>query len=168
MHPLFPEDVTEGVETHFDFDAWRAEPTTKVGRKVQLGGRILEGQSTDQGTLIIVKQLPIIEHPAYGPTDHQRKRGVGTYQFAVLYVGKIDSSALSAGNRFIAIGNTQSPRPVTVDGATRTAPLLLAQCIHIWETRGVDVADFQSAGAGYGVLEEATYCADRPTIRPSP
>lgn len=166
--PLFPKDVMRGVDTNFDFNAWRVASASMTGRKVQIGGRILEGQSGGEGILIVGRQLPIVERPAYGPSASQRKPGVGAYEFAVSYPGEIESSALSNGNRFIAIGITQLPKPVTVDGATRIDPVLLAQCVHIWKTRGGDIADFQSAGAGYQALEEATYCTDRGTTRPSP
>lgn len=154
---LFPADVMEGADKNFDFNAWRATPTASMGRKVQLGGRILDGQTTDEGVLIVGKQLPIVEHPAYGPTDSLRRPG--SFEFVIVYQGKIDAAALSPGNRFIVVGTTQGAKGVTVDGATRNAPFMTARCVHIWRTRGRDIADFQSSGAGYEPLEEATYCS---------
>lgn len=156
--PVFPPDVKEGIDKTFDFNSWRATPSSSTGRKVQLGGRVMDSQTTSEGVLVIGKQLPIVEHPAYGPTDSQRRPGA--FEFAFLYPGKLENTALSQGNRFIVIGTTQGGKAVTVDGATRNAPFMVARCVHIWRTRGKEIADFSSSGAGYEPLEEATYCAN--------
>lgn len=161
---LFPADVMEGADKNFDFKSWRATPSASMGRKVQLGGQILDAQTNDEGVLIVGKQLPIVEHPAYGPSDSQRRPG--SFEFVTVYRGKIEATALSPGNRFIVVGTTQGGKGVTVDGATRNAPFLTARCVHIWKTGGRDIADFQSSGAGYEPLEEATYCARESS--PSP
>ena len=159
---LFPAEVMDGVEKNFDFNAWRATPSVSLGLKVQLGGRILDGQTTDDGVLIVGKQLPIVEHPAYGPTDSHRRPGA--FEYAFLYRGKIEATALAPGNRFIVVGTTQGGKAVTVDGSTRNAPFLTARCVHIWKTKGREIADFQSSGAGYEPLEEATYCSRESSV----
>jgi starvation-inducible outer membrane lipoprotein len=153
---LFPAEVMKDVEKNFDFNAWRATPSAYLNQNVQLGGRILDAQATDEGTMIVAKQLPIVEHPAYGPSDSKKRPG--SFEFTLLYRGKLDTSALMPGNRFIVVGTTRGAKPVTVDGSTRSAPSLIARCVHIWKTGGRDIADFQSSGAGYEPLEEATYC----------
>ena len=159
--PVFPPEVKEGVDNNFDFNSWKATPSSSTGRKVKLGGRILDSQTTSEGVLIIGKQLPIVEHPAYGPTDSQKRPGA--FEFAFLYRGKLDDGALTQGNRFIVIGTTQGGKAVTVDGATRTAPFLSARCVYIWRTRGKEIADFESSGAGYQPLEQGRYCTNDAT-----
>jgi hypothetical protein len=109
--------------------------------------------------LIVGRQLPVVEHPAYGPTDSLRKLGAGAFEFAFSYPGKIEPSALTAGNRFIVVGTTQGAKSITVDGATRNAPFLTARCVHIWKTSGKEIAEFEYSAAGYQPLEQATYCA---------
>ena len=156
--PVFPPEVKEGADKNFDFNSWKATPNSSTGRKVQLGGRILDSQATSEGVLVIGKQLPIVEHPAYGPTDSQKRPGA--YEFAFLFRGKLEDAALTQGNRFIVIGTTLGGKQVTVDGATRSAPFLVARCVHIWRTRGREIADFSSSGAGYEPLEEGTYCVN--------
>ena len=155
--PLFPPAVLEGVEKNFDFKAWQTSPSAYANRKVQLGGMIQDAQPTDEGVLIVTKQLPIVEHPAYGPSGSQRRPG--SFEFAFLYRGKMPAPALEPGNRLIVVGTTQGAKAVTVGGATRTAPFLMAQCVHIWNTGGREIADFESSGAGYQPLAEETYCS---------
>ena len=73
----FPTEVTDGVDENFDFTAWRNMPNAKTGQKVQLGGRIVQTGPWDGSLVIIATQLPIIERPAYGPSDNQQAvRGV--------------------------------------------------------------------------------------------
>jgi hypothetical protein len=158
---LFPSRIMDGVETDFDIQAWRTSPTVTAGRKVQLGGRIVQAESMEQGWPIIAEQLPIVEHPAYGPSE-QRKRP-GSFEFAFLYSGRLEEAALTPGNRFIVVGTTEKPRIVMLDGAPKRALYLIAQCIHIWKTEGQEIADSISGtvGAGYYPLEEDTYCVQK-------
>ncbi len=155
--PLFQPSVMQDVDDHFDFAAWRATPTKGVGQKVQLGGRIVQAETTEDGVMIVAVQLPIVKSPAYGPTDPGKRPGA--FGFAFLYPGKIESSALELGNRFIVVGTTQAPKGVIVDGARVSQPFLVARCVHIWKTQGREISDFPSVGAGYEALEENTYCA---------
>jgi hypothetical protein len=76
----------------------------------------------------------------------------------IAHQGTIDEKFLHPGNRLIVVGMTAGVRLVGVDDVVRSLPSLDAQCIHIWKTGNTDIADFSSSGAGYGVLEEETFC----------
>jgi starvation-inducible outer membrane lipoprotein len=156
---LFPSNVVKDVDTSFDFNTWRASPTSNQERKVQIGGRIIQAETTNEGLLIVGEQLPIVEHPVYGPATPKKRFGV--YEFALLYPGKMEPTSLITGNRFIVIGTTRRPRMVVVEGASKTEPYLIAQCIHVWKTGEKDIADFPEVGAGYYPLESDTYCVSR-------
>nr|MBI3614065.1 Slp family lipoprotein [Nitrospirota bacterium] len=156
---VFPPDVMYGVPPTFDFKAWRQATSSEGGRKVQLGGRIVASEQTSNGILIVGQQLPIVNHPAYGPSDTDKR--VGEFEFAFLFKGKLDQRALMSGNRFIIIGTTQGKQEtVMVDGAPKSEPYLIAQCLHIWNTEGREISDFLSGdvGGGFSALEENTYC----------
>jgi starvation-inducible outer membrane lipoprotein len=152
---LFPKSVTDGADTNFDFIVWRNAPNAKVDRKIQIGGKVLGAESQGNETIIVAVQLPIVEHPAYGPKDTGKRTG----EFAIAFAGKLPLNTLAGGHRIIAVGTTQKARVVTVDDSKRTLPTLQAHCLHIWKTGGRDIADFSSVGAGYETLEEDTYCA---------
>jgi starvation-inducible outer membrane lipoprotein len=154
--PLFPAKETRDVDGQFDFDAWRVSPSTGIGRTVQIGGRIIQAEETEAGVQIVAQQLPIVNRPAYGPTDTGRRRG--SYEFAFLFPDKLQPRAITAGNRFIVIGVTQRPKVVVVSGAPKTEPYLLARCVHIWKTEGREISDFPYLATGYYPLEEDTYC----------
>lgn len=151
----FPHEVMDGVDPNFDFSQWRMVPNQALERKIQLGGSILHSERKDGNVTIVVTQLPIVEHPAYGPKDTGKRSG----EFAVTFMGKIEPSMLQRGNRLIVVGTTKAAKVVTVDDMPRSFPTVSAKCLHIWNTGGRDIADFPSYGAGYETLEEDTFCA---------
>ena len=160
---LFPPKATEKVSPTFHFEAWRdASPSNPSGKSdsgitVELGGRIVQAYKNGKGTVIVAEQLPIVKHPAYGPTEDVKR--TGDYEFAFLYPGELDLRALRRGNRFIIVGTTTSRRPVLVNGVTKTEPFLIADCIHVWQTGSAEIAEFkEGVGGGYSPLPEKTYC----------
>jgi starvation-inducible outer membrane lipoprotein len=162
----FPPEVTEKVSPTFHFEAWRdASPSNPSGQsasglRVELGGRIVQASKNGKGIVIVAEQLPIVTHPVYGPTEDVKR--TGDFEFAFLYPGEIDSQDLRNGNRFIIVGTTTDRRPVLVNGAPKTEPFLIADCIHVWQTGRAEISEFkESVGGGYSPLPEKTYCAPK-------
>jgi starvation-inducible outer membrane lipoprotein len=109
----------------------------------------------NDGFVIIVAQLPVVERPAYGPRDTGKRAG----EYAIFYAGVINPKSLRPGNHLMVIGVTEQPQIVNVDEVQRSLPSLTAQCLHIWNTGGKEIAEFPyNAGAGYEPLEENTFC----------
>ncbi|HYM38086.1 MAG TPA: hypothetical protein VES96_06770, partial [Nitrospiraceae bacterium] len=147
----------------FQFEAWRdASPTnpsgiSDSGIRVELGGRIVRTTREGKGIVIVAEQLPIVKHPVYGPAEDVKR--TGDYEFALLYPGELDPQALRNGNRFIVVGTTTRRRPVVTNGASKSEPFLVADCIHVWQTGRTEIAEFkESVGGGYSSLPEATSC----------
>jgi starvation-inducible outer membrane lipoprotein len=160
----FPPEVMEKVSPTFQFEAWRdAGPTNESGKsdagiKTMLGGRIVQTTKSGKGIVIVAEQLPIVNHPAYGPEEGEVKRA-GDHEFAFFYEGELEALDLMKGNRFIVVGTTTSRRPVLVNGIPKTEPFIIADCIHVWQTGGAEIAEFkEDAGGGYSSLPETTYC----------
>jgi hypothetical protein len=160
----FPPEVMEKVAPTFQFEAWRdAGPTNESGKsdaglKVLLGGRIVQATKDSKGLLIVAEQLPIVNSPVYGPAEGANHRS-GDHEFAFLYAGGLESLDLMKGNRFIIVGTTTSRRPVLLNGIPKTEPFLIADCIHVWQTGGLEISEFkEDAGGGYSPLPEKTYC----------
>ena len=85
----FPPEIMEKVSPTFHFEAWRdAGPTNESGKsdagiKVMLGGRIVQATKNGKGIVIVAEQLPIVNHPVYGPTEDVKR--TGDHEFAFLY-----------------------------------------------------------------------------------
>jgi hypothetical protein len=163
--PMFPAEVTDNVQTTFDYVTWRnatsghPESVNAPWLKVQLGGRIVSYEKRGNGLLIAVQQLPIVSRPVYGPTETVKRAG-GDYEFAFLYKGQMAPEDLVKGNKIIMVGITQGKREtVVVDGAPKSEPYLIAECVHIWKTGTKEISDFPyNTGGGYFPVEERTYC----------
>lgn len=153
---IFPERELHGVDRSFDFARWKEQPMAFVGAKVEIGGRIVDTTVTDEGVRIVAAQLPVVEHPVYGPRNGFGR--VGAYEFAVMYPGKIEPGALRSGNKFIVLGWTQTPVEIEWQGAKRSMLALKATCIHIWKTGPQEIADFPNVQSEYYPLERHTYC----------
>ncbi len=155
-HHVFPSKTTEGVDFNFDFSRWHNGSESK---KVQLGGRIVRAQSSDDTVIIVVSQLPIVDHPAYGPKDNGENNG----EFVIVYQGTIEMSDLQPGNRVIAVGMTRPWKVVTVKDVSRSFPIVAAQCLHFWNTQGREISDFPFYEAGYVTLKQETVCGKAST-----
>lgn len=154
--PVFPPEARQGVDQQFDFAAWRMMPNAQVGRKVQLGGRIIEAEAKNDRIDIVVAHLPIVEHPTFGPKDIGKRSG----EYAIRYAGHMDSKWLVAGNHVMVVGTTENAKAMFVDDVQRSLPSLKARCVHIWKTGGKEISEFPfNAGGGYEPLEEETFCS---------
>jgi starvation-inducible outer membrane lipoprotein len=152
---LFPSDIANNSSS-LEFGVLQAKPDVFNGRVVQLAGRIVGVEQADGGTLILAHELPLVKHPAYGPTEASER----TSAFAILYPGKVEPNALWYGNKFVVIAVAQGEQTVAVDGIPRKEPYMVAQCMHVWKTGGYyDVSDFPHVFDGYYPLEQQTYCA---------
>lgn len=156
---VFPPKVTDGVDANFDFARWRTMPNEAEGKKVQLGGRIVESQASGDMVTLVLSQLPIVSHPAYGPKDNGKNNG----DFVIIYQGQIEASILQSGNRVIVVGTTRPSKVVTVGDFSRNFPIVSAQCLHVWKTQGRDIDEFPNFEGGYETLEQKTVCAKTPT-----
>lgn len=153
---VFPSKVLEDVDSSFDFTNWHRMAERSDSKKVQLGGRVVEAQSSRDSVTIVVSQLPIVQYPAYGPKDNKKDNG----EFVIVFHGTIDGPDLQAGNRVMVVGVTRPRENVTVNDRSRNLPIVAAECLHFWNTQGREISDFPfSGGAGYVTLRQETVCA---------
>ena len=155
---VFPQEVVAGIEPNFDFARWRAMPDQAKTTKVQLGGRIVRSEATGDMVIIVVDQLPIVDHPAYGPKDNGKQNG----EFVVTYQGTVKEMFLQPGNRVMVVGMTRPSKVVSMDGLPRSFPTLSAQCLHFWNTEGREIGDFPDYDGGYDTLVQQTVCVKHP------
>jgi starvation-inducible outer membrane lipoprotein len=157
-YKVFPPYVMEGVESNFSFTGWRMTPNESIGKKVQLGGRIMQAQSSGDTVTIVVSQLPIADRPAYGPRDTGKDNG----QFVIIHSGKVEAAFLRSGNRIMVVGKTRSARTTSVMDIPKSLPAVQAECVHVWATGGREIEDFPHMEAGYVTLDEETACVKQP------
>jgi starvation-inducible outer membrane lipoprotein len=147
-----------GIDPNFNFSAWRANPNTLVGTKVELGGRIVQADRIEDGVRIVVFQLPIVAHPVYGPRDGGRRYG----EVVIEFHGKVPLRVLAPENKLVVVGTTSTPQSVSVDDVPRSLPAVTGECLHIWLTGRQQISEFpHNIGGGYEPLGEETFCISR-------
>ncbi len=156
--PMFPPQVMKDVDPgNIEVKAWKEKSAFSPPHNVQLGGQILTAEQQPDRVLIIGEELPIVQHPKYGPSGIA-KHGP-PFLFAISFNKVLDAQWLQPGNRFIVVGKTEGVRPVTVDETPTFLPYLVGQCIHLWQTQGREIASFPyETGGGYYSLAEETFC----------
>ncbi len=158
-YQIFPSKVMEDVDPKFDFSHWRMATDEPRSKKVQLGGRIVQSQVSGETVTIVVSQLPIVNHPTYGPKDNGKNNG----DFVVFYRGQVDSADLQRGNRVMVVGAPRPWKVVTVNELSRNFPIVEAHCLHFWHTQGREIEDFPFYEAGYVTIKQETVCAKLPS-----
>jgi hypothetical protein len=151
---LFPAEAVHDA-TPLEFGVLEAKPDVFKGRVVQLAGRIVGVERSADGILIRAQQLPMPKTPASGPAELVKK----TPEFAILYPSKVDEKALWRGNKLVVIGLAEGSHVIQADGNPRTAPYVVARCMHIWKTGSYQIEDYPHVTDGYYPLEHQTYCA---------
>ena len=147
---IFPLEAHKGTDGRFDFQLWQNTTNTQSGRKVEIGGRILETHPGVTRTTIVVAQLPIVERPAYEPTDASKSKG----RFVVMFPGQVATKWTMGGTRIAAIETTMASQRVSVDEVARVLPFLQASCIHFWATMGSEISQFTPTGSHEGAAQE--------------
>jgi starvation-inducible outer membrane lipoprotein len=169
--PMFPPEIMKGVEKdNFDFKAWKEQAyqpssTHFVPHKVELGGRIIKVIRKPEGVIILAEKQPIEKYPGDGSNTAEQE---SPFMYAIFFNGFPESGMLQVGNRLAVVGATGRAGTEVIGWTPTTMPHLLAQCLHIWNSRGLKtVDDFSSEGAmGYYSPEERTFCIKESEKRP--
>lgn len=161
--PMFPPEIMKNVELNtFDVEAWQKQtyrPSNAgfVPHKVELGGEIIEVIRKPEGVVLLVEEQPIENHPAY---DSKSMGRGDVFWYAIAFNGSPESSMLQRGNKLVVVGMTDRGGTEVIGGAPRVLPHLQAQCLHIWNTRELEMANFSYYGGpmGHHPPEERTFC----------
>lgn len=161
--PMFPPEVMKNVETYtFDVEAWQQQtyhPSNAgfVSHKVELGGEIIEVIRKPEGVVLLVEAQSIENHAAYGTKSVER---ADSFWYAIAFNGSPESGLFQRGNKVVVVGMTDKAGTEMIGGAPRVLPHLLAQCLHIWNNREAEVAEFSYYGGpmGHHPAEERTFC----------
>ncbi|HWF62840.1 MAG TPA: Slp family lipoprotein [Nitrospira sp.] len=163
--PMFPPAVMKDVETStFDVKAWEAQAyhpssATFVSHKVELAGEIIRVIQKPNGVVILAEEQPLDTNPA--SNQMKTEQDVAPW-FAITFKGSVEPSLLQVGNRLTVVGMTYRAGQEMLGGAPRMLPHLMAQCLHIWNSRESEMANFSYYGGpmGHHPPEERTVCLE--------
>ena len=156
--PMFPTNGAQALHSNSDFGMLTMKPDVYQGRAIKMAGRIVEVETTENGTRLLADWLPYPNDPLQGPiqaTPAPKDR------FELFYPGEMDDEGLLPGNKFLVIGKIESES--LNDMRVRKAsgvPFIAAQCLHVWKTGSADIDQTPDLEyAGYPLMQQ-TYCLE--------
>lgn len=153
--PIFSPRVMEGVDDGFDVAVWWRTPNAVTGRKVELGGKIMQAEARNGETFLVAAHLPIVDQLVYESFEEHRV----VKEYGIYYRATIDPKWLGAGNHMMVVGVTSQAKPAVIRGAQRTVPFVTAECLHFWKSAGTPPPALPLAAAEtFASLEQTTYC----------
>ena len=167
----FPLEVTNDMTTDETsvIPAWKERGHYTAGAhfvstKVQLAGQVTQIIPKPGGVIILAEERPTDRYLSYGLTGTERE---GVFTFAVVFPGFPDEDMLQAGNHLAVVGEMDGSRPEPVGSMPSVAlPHLLARCLHIWKTEGVDAGTFRyEDSVESSHFEKRTFCRKEDTGR---
>jgi starvation-inducible outer membrane lipoprotein len=153
--PIFSPRVLDGVDENFDVATWWKAPNAAVGRKVELGGRLVHAEVRNGETFLVVAHLPIVDRLVYESFESNQT----TNEYGIYYRTTIDPKWLVAGNHLMVVGIIARAKTEVIHGIRRTIPFITAECLHLWNSAGTPPPVLPLAMAEkFTPLEQVTYC----------
>ncbi len=171
--PMFPPAIMKDVDANTrDVKAWEDQAyhpssATFVPHKVELAGEIIRVIQKSNAVVILAEERALDAPPASSPIKAEQE---GAPWFAITFKGAVEPSLLQPGNRLTVVGTTHRAGQEMLGGAPRMLPHLMAQCLHIWNTRESEPANFSYYGGsmGHHPAEERTFCLGGSNAGSSP
>jgi hypothetical protein len=153
--PTFSPLVLDGIDESFDVAVWWKTPNAVVGRKVELGGRLVRAEVRNGETFLVATHLPIVDQLVYESFETHRP----LKEYGIHYRATIDSKWLTAGNDLMVVGVTSQAKPFSPGGRQPAIPFVTAECLHLWRSAGTPPPSLPLATAQkFGGLEQRIYC----------
>lgn len=137
VHIDVPPELEQQIDTSVAFAGLQAAPGNYVGRIVLVGGVVIKGKRTKDGTEIEVLELPT---KADGPATTERLRSEG--RFLAVREAFLDPASVPPGTPITVIGLVKGATTRPLDESEYTYPVLDIKHLIDWSA----VASQQSGG----------------------
>ncbi len=137
-----PKIVPDAIETTIDktlsFQEIIKKPEAHLGKKILLGGEIIETHVYQEGSEIEILQKPLDSGRAPGFTDESLGR------FFLSDTSFLDPVIFASGRRITVVGRVKGSKSRQIGEATRSYPLLEKEFLHLWPQETGHYRDSQS------------------------
>lgn len=123
---VIPEDLERKVEKEISFQEVRKNPDSFKGKRILVGGEIIEIRNLQDKTEIEILQKPLGRDRAPLNVDESGGR------FVLIHPSFLDPSVFRSGRRLTAVGLVEGGRAEQVGQAEMIEPVLQSEHIHLW------------------------------------
>jgi outer membrane lipoprotein len=149
--PVVPEEFRSQIDSSVSFREIQSAPHNYQGRTVLLGGEILSGKRTNEGTEFEILQLPVTSDD---PPAERRSESQG--RFLALDRRAEDPAAFPPGTRVTLVGEVKGDELRRLDESTYQYPTVDVKHLYVWdpdvyrERPRSSVGLFGGMGFGFG------------------
>jgi len=128
-----PKVLEEGnLDRHLTFEAVRIDPAAHQGKRMMVGGEIIEVRNLKETTEIDVLEKPLA-------ADRSPVRGdISRGRFVLIQPSFIDPNLFKAGRRLTATATVVGDRVQKIGEAEIRVPVFESPKIHLWPQEQVD------------------------------
>lgn len=125
----FSKELRQQVDRDITWPMLKKDPKSYIGKKVLLGGVIIETKNKPEETIILVRQTELDYEKR--PKDRDQSAG----RFMVRYRGFLDPDIYQSGREITLIGEIAGEQVLPLGDIIYTYPVILAQEIKLWPKR---------------------------------
>lgn len=140
---VIPEDLERKIDKGIQFEEVKKDPEAYKGRRMLVGGEIIEVRNLKDKTEIEVLQKPLGRDRAPLSVDESRGR------FFLIHPSFLDPSVFGSGRRLTAVALVEGQRTERIGEAEMVYPVLQSEHIHLWPPGSGDQTG-PSIGIGFG------------------
>ncbi|SRR5579884_202954 len=140
---VVPEDLEGKIEKNITFEEVKKDPEAYKGKRILVGGEIIEIRNLKDKTEIEILQKPLGRDRAPLSVDESGGR------FLLIHPSFLDPSVFSSGRRLTAVGLVEGGRTERIGQAEMVVPILQSEHIHLWKP-GSGSHTEPSIGIGFG------------------
>ncbi|MGB9697901.1 MAG: Slp family lipoprotein [Thermodesulfobacteriota bacterium] len=129
----FSSELRQQIDSTLTLANIKKDPTIYKGRKVLLGGVIIETKNKPEETILLVRQAEL----DLGKRPKNLDQTAG--RFMVKYKGFLDPDIYQSGREITVIGEIEGKEVLPIGEFFYTYPIIIAQEIKLWPKR-VDYA----------------------------
>jgi outer membrane lipoprotein len=140
---VIPEEFEKKIDKKVTFEEVKRDPEAFKGKRILVGGEIIETRSLQGKTEIEILQKPLGRDRGPLPVDESEGR------FVLVHASFLDPSVFRSGRRVTAVGVVEGSRSQKIGETEMIYPILENEHIHLWPV-GSGQRSGPSIGIGFG------------------
>ena len=140
---VIPKEIEEKIDKSLTFEEVQKNPEAYKGKRILVGGEIIETRNLKDKTEIEVLQKPLGSDR--GPLSVDESKG----RFFLIHPAFLDPTVFRSGRRVTVVGVVEGSRVQNIGEAQKAYPTLESEHLYLWPTESRGSGE-PSIGIGFG------------------